>query len=132
MRGAPHIVVKEATADRWTDFETLMGPKGGAGGGWCMLWRCSKKDFDAAKGAGNKQAIQARFSAHRKRGVSIALLRAAETFVKSCGGQTMEGYPVDPDNPAYPPVYAWVGLAKGFKEVIRRSPTRPIMRRTVL
>jgi hypothetical protein len=26
------IRVHEATADRWTDFEALMGPQGGSGG----------------------------------------------------------------------------------------------------
>lgn len=42
------IVVHEASADRWQDFETLMGPKGGAGGCWCMLWRLDRKSYDAA------------------------------------------------------------------------------------
>ncbi len=45
----------------------------------------------------------------------------------------VEGYPVEPKRSPMPDVFAWTGLADaflraGFKEVLRRSPTRPIMR----
>lgn len=46
------------TSDRWTDFERLMGPKGGYGGCWCMLWRLSKSDYDKSAGAGNLRAMK--------------------------------------------------------------------------
>ena len=39
MTEAVAIAVHEAGPDRWDDFETLMGAKGGSGGCWCMLWR---------------------------------------------------------------------------------------------
>ena len=44
-----------------------------------------------------------------------------------------EGYPIDPKKKPWPPVFASTGLfaafkKAGFKEVIRRSETRPIMR----
>lgn len=186
---ADTIRIHEATAERWADFEQLMGPKkGGSGGCWCMLWRVSKKQYDAMDRDGRRDAIRARFGAgappgliaydgerpvgwcsvaprgefprletsrilkpvddtavwsvtcfyiaasHRKRGLSVRLLEAAADFVRKQGGSVLEGYPIEPDRPSYPAVYAWIGLASafkaaGFEEVARRSPTRPIMRR---
>ncbi len=74
--------------------------------------------------------------AHRKRGLSVKLLKAAVDYAKIQGANIVEGYPVEPSKSNYPAVYAWVGLAKTFKkakfkECIRRSPTRPIMRRVI-
>jgi GNAT superfamily N-acetyltransferase len=188
MSNTGEIEVVEATADRWADFETVMGPRGGSGGCWCMLWRVSRKTFDAEKGDGLKAAMRGVFQdvrppgliayadgtpagwcsiapradfprletsrilkpvdensvwsvtcltvvkAHRRKGVSVALLNAAAEFVARRGGAIVEGYPVEPDRPNYPPVYAWTGVARaylsaGYHEVARRSPTRPIMRR---
>jgi GNAT superfamily N-acetyltransferase len=45
--------------DRWADFEALFGPRGAAGGCWCMWWRLTKKEFDAQKGEGNRRAMKA-------------------------------------------------------------------------
>jgi len=72
----------------------------------------------------------------RHQGVSVALLRAACDFARDRGATHLEGYPIDPAKPKYPPVYAWTGFlgsfrAAGFTEVARRSPTRPIMRKTL-
>src|SRR3546814_20327092 len=36
-----------------------MGPRGGAGGCWCMLWRLRKRDYEAMKGDANRDAIRA-------------------------------------------------------------------------
>ena len=73
---------------------------------------------------------------HRRRGVSVALLRAAEDFARERGGRILEGYPIEPTKSSYPVVYAWTGFAKafreaGFQEKARRSHTRPIMRRAL-
>ncbi len=71
---------------------------------------------------------------YRKKGVSTKLLRAATEYAKSQGAEIVDGYPVEPKSEKdIPPVFAWTGLPKafigaGFKEVARRSPTRPIMR----
>lgn len=46
------------SADRWDDFETLFGERGACGGCWCMLWRSTRKEFEANKGAGNKSAMK--------------------------------------------------------------------------
>lgn len=69
----------------------------------------------------------------RNTGVSVELLKAASKFVKSKKGRIIEGYPNEPKNDKMPPAFAWHGLASafsraGFKEVERRSETRPIMR----
>ncbi len=70
----------------------------------------------------------------RRGGVSVALLRAATEFARKRGAKRMEGYPVDPRQGSFPPAFAWTGFpgtfaAAGFKEVARRSATRPIMRK---
>ena len=72
-------------------------------------------------------------SAYRKKGVSAGLLKAAVEFAAERGAKIIEGYPIEPKTESYPSVYAWTGFASafkkaGFKEVERRSLTRPIMR----
>ena len=69
----------------------------------------------------------------RGNGVSINLLEAAKKYVKDKGGKIIEGYPIEPKQDKFPEAFAWVGLASafrkaGFKEIVRRSETRPIMR----
>ena len=69
----------------------------------------------------------------RKKGLSVELLRAAKKYVRMNKGKILEGYPVEPKSGKTADVFAWTGLASafikaGFKEVIRRSETRPIMR----
>ncbi len=48
------------TPDRWADFEALMGPRGGAEGCWCMLWRRSAAAYRDGRGEGNRRAMRAR------------------------------------------------------------------------
>jgi len=48
------------TPDRWADFEALMGPRGGAEGCWCMLWRVQAAAYNAGRGEPNRRAMQAR------------------------------------------------------------------------
>src|SRR6266850_1869751 len=69
----------------------------------------------------------------RRQGVSVALLKAAKDFAHERGASIVEGYPVEPYTREMPPAFAWTGLPSafrkaGFKEVARRSRTRPIMR----
>jgi len=179
---------KPLTRKEWDDFALLFGERGACGGCWCMLWRLTRKEFEANKGAGNKKAQKALvdsgtipgllayygsepigwcaiaprvdYSAlersrilkpvdelecwsvaclfieksHRKRGVATELLKAAGKYAKSKGAKILEGYPVEPKSDKdIPAVFAWTGIPKsfeqaGFREVARRSPTRPIMR----
>lgn len=82
----------------------------------------------------------------RRQGVTVELLKAAIAYVKKRGGKILEGYPVEPASAStgsaaaasgakkmQPDTFMWTGLASafrqaGFKEVLRRSATRPIMR----
>lgn len=72
---------------------------------------------------------------HRRRGLSRRLIDAAAKFAASAGARIVEAYPVDARGPQAD-AFVWTGVASafaraGFREVARRSPTRPIMRRTV-
>ena len=71
---------------------------------------------------------------HRRRGVSVRLIEAAVKYARTRGAKIIEGYPVGPRKGSIPDAFAWTGVPAafekaGFKEVLRRSPTRPIMRR---
>jgi GNAT superfamily N-acetyltransferase len=73
--------------------------------------------------------------AFRRRGLTVHLLGAAAEFARQNGARILEGYPTDTRR-AQPPVFVFTGLASafrkaGFAEVARRSPTRPIFRRTL-
>ena len=70
---------------------------------------------------------------HRRRGVSVGLLKAAVEFVRKQGGEVVEGYPVEPHSETAPPPFIWTGTISaferaGFKEAARGSPARPIFR----
>ena len=71
---------------------------------------------------------------HRRRGVTVALLKAAVPWVAGRGGTWLEGYPAEPSSGAWPDAYAYHGTVAaftraGFREVARPSKTRAIMRR---
>ena len=70
---------------------------------------------------------------YRQKGVSRELLKAAIKEMKKQGGKILEGYPVEPKKDKMPDVFAWTGISSaylktGFREVVRRSDTRPVMR----
>lgn len=70
---------------------------------------------------------------YRRRGVTVALLRAALDFARKHGARIVEGYPVEPRKGSLPDPWAWTGFASsfrsaGFVEAVRRSETRPMMR----
>jgi len=69
----------------------------------------------------------------RRVGVSMQLLRAVVDLAARFGAQIIEGYPVEPRKSPMPDVFAWTGIASafrqaGFREVVRRSSVRPVMR----
>lgn len=69
----------------------------------------------------------------RRQGVSARLLRAAVEFAGKQGARIVEGYPVEPSMEKMPDPFLWHGtppafIAAGFREVLRRSRSRPIMR----
>jgi len=69
----------------------------------------------------------------RRRGVTVALLKEAAHWVASRGGRLLEGYPTDTDK-EHPAAFVYHGLLgafrkAGFREVARRSKSRPIVRK---
>jgi GNAT superfamily N-acetyltransferase len=72
----------------------------------------------------------------RGRGVTGALLGAAAAFARGKGARVLEGYPVETNGRKTAPAFLWWGTASsfrkaGFREVARRSKTRPVMRRVL-
>jgi GNAT superfamily N-acetyltransferase len=72
---------------------------------------------------------------HRGRGVARALLRGAVDYARRRGATLVEGYPVDKRGRSND-IDMWFGSKSmydraGFKEVARRKPARPIVRRRV-
>lgn len=55
----PDLECRPLTKARWRDFEELFGRNGACGGCWCMLWRLSRKQFEAQKYDGNRAAMKA-------------------------------------------------------------------------
>jgi GNAT superfamily N-acetyltransferase len=73
---------------------------------------------------------------YRRQGISSQLLRAAVDLAANQGARVVEGYPVEPSMEKMPDPFLWHGVpsaftAAGFKEVLRRSQSRPIMRFTI-
>ena len=69
----------------------------------------------------------------RNQGLSVELLNGAIKFAKQHGARIVEGYPNDLAD-KLPDAFVWTGLMAsykraGFKEVARRSATKPIVRR---
>ena len=72
----------------------------------------------------------------RRGGIAAALLEAAVAFAADHGAAAVEGYPRDTAGAKRHANEMFVGSmsmfqAAGFEEVARRSPQRPIMRRTL-
>ncbi len=69
----------------------------------------------------------------RRRGITTGLIEAAVAHARRHGARVVEGYPVSPRKGAMPDAFAYTGLPSaferaGFREVLRRSETRPIVR----
>jgi GNAT superfamily N-acetyltransferase len=71
----------------------------------------------------------------RGRGLSERMLKAAVDYARSCGARLVEGYPVDKDGRGHPD-FMFFGAKSmydraGFREVARRRPARPIVRKAL-
>ena len=71
---------------------------------------------------------------HRQKGISTRMIREAAKYARSRGARILEAYAVEPKKRQIPAVFAYPGLASayrraGFREVARRSATRPILRK---
>lgn len=109
--------------------------------GWCSV--APREHFPALKNSRILQPVDAQpvwsisclfvLKRFRQQGISVQLLRRAVAYVKQQGGKIVEGYPTEPKKDRLPDVFVWTGIASayqkaGFKECLRRSATRPIMR----
>jgi GNAT superfamily N-acetyltransferase len=69
----------------------------------------------------------------RRMGLSTRLLQEAVNFAAKQGASIVEGYPIQPSMQRTPDPFIWTVVPSafekaGFKEVARRSKSRPIMR----
>lgn len=56
------LAIHPVTAERLGDFERLMGPKGGADGCWCMIWRQAAAAYKVNRGDVNRDLMRARIA----------------------------------------------------------------------
>jgi GNAT superfamily N-acetyltransferase len=73
---------------------------------------------------------------HRGSGLTAALLEAAAAHAARQGARAIEGYPNVNREQRQPAAFVWTGFEStfrraGFTEIARRSPTRPILRKTL-
>jgi GNAT superfamily N-acetyltransferase len=119
----------------------LIAYRGGAPVGWCAVaprteYRRLERSRVMAPVDGEPVWSVVCFFVDRSArgaGVTTALLRAAIEHATRHGAGIIEGYPLDPAGKRLADTFAWFGLASafrdaGFKEVARRSATRPVMR----
>lgn len=72
---------------------------------------------------------------YRRKGVSVALLKAAAEWAGTKGATLVEGYPTEPGQ-KLPDPFIYTGIASafrkaGFVEVARPSRTRPVLRKSL-
>jgi GNAT superfamily N-acetyltransferase len=48
------LVMHPLTPERWSDLETLFGPRGAVAGCWCMWWRLPRAEFNRLSGEGTR------------------------------------------------------------------------------
>jgi len=75
-------------------------------------------------------------AAHRGAGLTASLLAAAAAHAAKSGARAIEGYPNVNRAQRQPAAFVWTGFEStfkraGFTEIARRSPTRPILRKTL-
>ena len=122
----------------------LLAYAGGEAVGWCRVMqraalpglansRYFKTDLDI-DGVWSLPCFVVR-RAHRGRGLTTVLAKAAVQYVRGQGGRTLEVYPWDTSEEKSPDV-VFSGLAStferlGFEVVQRRAPHKPMMRLAV-
>jgi ribosomal protein L21E len=99
------LTFRPVTLDEWTDLQTLFSEAGVQNGCWCTYWRVKRSEYFRSYGEGNKKTMQ----------------------------RIIEAYPIIPESMPDPRYERYTGVITtfekaGFKEVVRRSARRPIMR----
>lgn len=181
------VDVQPVTPERWADLTELAGERGFQSGCWCMWWRLSSKEFQAADGASKRAELASLVThgaepgllayldgspvgwvavaprseyrrlerstklypvddapvwaiscfyvhrAHRRQGITQALVAAATDYAAAAGAEQVEAYPIDIRGARRASGDLFTGtldtfLAAGFTEVVRRGG-RPIVRK---
>ncbi len=89
--GGMQLRFKPLTPERWDDFVTLFGERGGTGGCWCMWWRLKRSDFERRKGVGNRRAFKKVVASGEEPGI---LAYHGKKPVGWCALAPRESYPV--------------------------------------
>lgn len=112
--------------------------------GWCAV--APREAYPALQRSPSRKAVDERAvwsinciyvaPSRRRQHLSTELIRAAVAYVRTRGGRIVEGYPVPVKPGVASTSYAFTGFVSafeeaGFVECLRRSETRPIMRRSV-
>ena len=144
-KGTKHRAAMKALVEKGTKAPGVLAYLGDDPVGWCAV--APREEYVRLERARVLKRIDAEpvwsivcvfvAPAHRRRGVSVALIEAAGRFAAEHGATTVEGYPVEPKDCEMPVVFAWTGTAAafraaGFREAARGSPSRPIMRLSML
>jgi GNAT superfamily N-acetyltransferase len=140
------------TPETWADLEELFGRPGGSivRGCWCVYYRRSgsppagpRDDYAKLRRSpvmkpvddADVWSIVCTYvdRAHRGRGLQHRLVRAGIDFARANGVRLLEAYPVDKPGRSADD-FMFFGSRSlyeraGFREVVRRSPTRIVMRR---
>ena len=96
-----HVSYAALTAERWPDFEKLFGPRGACGGCWCMFWRLRRKEFEAGKGEGNREAMKTLIEGGIVPGI---LAYAGEEPIGWCSVSPRESFPALANSRIFQPV----------------------------
>ncbi len=118
----------------------ILAYSGGAPVGWCSV--APREEFGALARSRVLHPVDDRpvwsvvcffvDKAYRRRGLTVALLRAAVDYAAAHGATIVEGYPVEPKKADVPGLFIYTGTVSafrkaGFVEVARGSPSRPVM-----
>ncbi len=136
-RNAIHTLVKGGT------IPGIIGYVGGAPAGWIAIAPRSETPRIAASRVmapvddPDSWFISCLFigKSLRNKGVSVEMIKAACDFAFSKGANVVEACPHDlPAGERQPDPFVYLGLAPafrkaGFKDAVRRSPKRPLMRK---
>ena len=109
--------------------------------GWCSI--APRSEFDSLNRSRTLKPVDEQpvwsivcffiAKGYRRSGMTRKLIEAAVEYAKAQDAKIIEAYPIEPKKDDVPVFYAYTGFAStfrklGFKEVLRRSESRPIMR----
>ena len=146
MQPHPGVFVSKASTDEWEsdpDVPGLIGYEDGVPVAWVSLG--PREDYAKLRRSSVMKPVDDRpvwsivcFFVDREargRGLSSRMLRAATDYARSRGARLVEAYPVDKDQRSHPDDMFFGAKSiydrAGFREVARRKPTRPVVRKSL-